>query len=565
MWKSVFVGFFVAFELAGVAFAQNPLPAPWLQTDVGDVGIPGSATQGHDGDLFINGAGSDIWGTADSFHFVYQPMYDGQIGTNGLSQQSTNPHAKIGVMFRQSLDPDSPHVILDAQPDGSVEFMQRSVAGGATAFLGGVAASDQHYWALRLVRRDGVITAIACAGVCQTVGTTSFPDGPAFVGAVITSHDATVLNHGANAANMPVVVTMPQPWFSTDVGTTGLKGAAYFQRGTFVVQGAGADIWGTSDSSHLVGQSFSGGGQVIARVTAEDAANTFAKAGIVLTDQYGATVILDVRPNGVIEFMTRPSAGAPMSFIAGSAMQFPVWLRLTRTGNQFEAFISQVPINLTGGSFLGFAEVAMRSNITAGLAVTSHDVSAINTATFDNVEVDSGNLTNVDLGDVGATGGFQTNSDGTLTQWGSGADIWGTQDAFNYEYREFVNDGSMLLYVKGLDDTNVFAKVGIMIRHLIDPAAKHVMVDVTPGGHVEFLMRETWGGETAYLGGGSFHFPVYLRLERSGTSITGSASQDGSQWVTFGTVSPDLPADVYIGTAVTSHNRGITASATFTR
>src|SRR5438874_1009830 len=52
--------------LGGIASAQgHPIPAPWQQTDVGDVGVAGSASQGSDADLFINGAGSDIWGTAD--------------------------------------------------------------------------------------------------------------------------------------------------------------------------------------------------------------------------------------------------------------------------------------------------------------------------------------------------------------------------------------------------------------------------------------------------------------------------------------------------------------------
>jgi hypothetical protein len=464
-------------------------------------------------------------------------------------------------MFRQTLSPDSPHVILDMQPDGSIEFMQRSVAGGETTFIAGAPAGS-HYWALHLSRSNGTVTAFVCGGTCLTIGVTSFPDGPAFVGAVITSHDPAVLNHGGFAADMPHVITVPTPWFSTDVGTTGLRGAAYFQRGTFTVQGAGADIWGTSDAYHIVGHPFSGDGQIIARVTAEDAANTFAKAGVVLTDNYGATVILDRRPNGVIEFMSRPAAGASMSFIAGTAAQLPIWLRLTRIGNQFEGFISDV-----GGSnwsFVGFTEIAMRSDITAGLAVTSHNVSAINTSTFDNIMVGSSNLTNVDIGDVGAAGGFRTNSDGTLTQWGSGADIWSTEDAFNYEYHSLVNDGSMTLYVTSLDDTDEFAKIGIMVRHLIDPTSKHVTVDATPSGHVEFLMRDTWGGETTYIGGGSFEFPLYLRLERSGASITASAAHAGSAFTVLGTVSPDLPPDVYIGTAVTSHSRGVTASATFT-
>jgi hypothetical protein len=77
------------------ASAQNPLPAAWQQADVGDVGLAGSASQGPDGDLFINGAGRDVWGTSDSFHFVYQAIEDGSISSNPPSLQNTNPFAKI--------------------------------------------------------------------------------------------------------------------------------------------------------------------------------------------------------------------------------------------------------------------------------------------------------------------------------------------------------------------------------------------------------------------------------------------------------------------------------------
>src|ERR1051325_11547309 len=103
----------------------GPIPAPWQQADVGDVGLAGSAFETHDGDLLINGAGSDIWGTADSFHFVYQSIGDGKIIGNQPELQNTNPHAKIGLMFRLSLDPGSPQVMIDQQPDGSIEFMTR--------------------------------------------------------------------------------------------------------------------------------------------------------------------------------------------------------------------------------------------------------------------------------------------------------------------------------------------------------------------------------------------------------------------------------------------------------
>jgi hypothetical protein len=62
-------------------FAQfeMPLQPPWRDTDIGDVGLAGSASETRDGDLIVNGACSDIWVTADSFHCVYQPIDDGEV------------------------------------------------------------------------------------------------------------------------------------------------------------------------------------------------------------------------------------------------------------------------------------------------------------------------------------------------------------------------------------------------------------------------------------------------------------------------------------------------------
>jgi hypothetical protein len=60
--------------------------------------------------------------------------------------------------------------------------------------------------------------------------------------------------------------------------------------------------------------------------------------GLAITSQL---VILDVRPNGLIEFMARPIQGGTMSFIAGSAASFPVWLKLQRGGDQFTGSLSE--------------------------------------------------------------------------------------------------------------------------------------------------------------------------------------------------------------------------------
>lgn len=549
----------------GVAYAQHPLEAPWQQTDVGDVGLAGSASESSDADLRMAGAGADIWGTADSFHFVYQTMWDGEIGTNRGSffdpPGTLHPHAKLGIMIRSTLAPDSPHVVLDMQPDGSVEFMQRAVAGGETTFIAGIGATG-HAWWLHLVRAAGVVTAYACATSCQTIGTASFPDGPALVGPVITSHDRGVLAHGGFDASPPYVYTLPLDWFHFDVGDVGVRGGAYYngRTGTFIVQGAGADIWGTSDSYQLLNHGIVGDGSIVARVVSEDAANTFAKAGVAAFYPTGqVAVILDARPNGVIEFMARSASGGAMQFIAGSASAFPMWLKLRREGNQFTGYMS------TDGSawqFVGSTTVSIGNRLDAGLAVTSHDTTVLNTAMFDHVMVVSDALQDIDIGDVGAAGGSTPLSNTSASVSGSGADIWGSTDAFHYYYASLVNDGRLYAQVNSLDNTDSFAKAGIMIRSSTDPSAPHVILDVKPDGGIEFMTRTAQGGQTTYLGGTTRAFPVQLELERSGSTITAWVI-DGAMMTKLGSVSVDLPSDALIGLAVTSHQRGTLATATF--
>src|SRR6185295_6604056 len=86
---------------------------------------------------------------------------------------------------------------------------------------------------------------------------------------------------------------------------------------------------------------------MIARVTSEDAVNLFAKAGVMIGQDTqagpgGKVVILDVRPNGAVEFMARRTNSGQMEFIAGTSVSFPAWLKLTRvaSNNTFTGYVS---------------------------------------------------------------------------------------------------------------------------------------------------------------------------------------------------------------------------------
>jgi hypothetical protein len=120
--------------------------------------------------------------------------------------------------------------------------------------------------------------------------------------------------------------------------------------------------------------------------------NAFAKAGIVLragTDPSAASAILDVKPDGGVEFMARQTAGASTVFIGGSApSSLPRQLFLSRNGSTVTGWV------VIDGTFVMVGTVDIPAFISrgllAGLAVTSHDTDALNTSTFATVSVTVG-------------------------------------------------------------------------------------------------------------------------------------------------------------------------------
>jgi regulation of enolase protein 1 (concanavalin A-like superfamily)/phosphatidylserine/phosphatidylglycerophosphate/cardiolipin synthase-like enzyme len=369
--------------------------------------------------------------------------------------------------------------------------------------------------------------------------------------------------------------SLPSPWRDVDLGSVGVGGSASASGGTFTVNGAGADIWGSADSFNFAYQSLAGDGQIVARVTGITNTDAFAKAGVMLREQLtagSAHVVLDVRPGGSVEFMARSASGGSTTYLGGATQSPPAWLRLVRSGTTVTASVSS---NGSSWTTVGSTAVSMASTIYAGLVVCSHTTGATATGTFDNVAVTAGGggggggggalpspWQQQDVGSVGATG-TGTYSSGQFSVQGAGADIWGNADGFHYVYQPLSGDGSIVARVTSLQNSNSYAKAGVMVRATLGAGAAHATLDMRPGGALEFLARGTTNGATSYIGGGTQAPPAWLRLARSGSTITASFSSNGSSWTTIGTTSVGMASSVYVGLAVCSHVTGTLATATF--
>lgn len=167
--------------------------------------------------------------------------------------------------------------------------------------------------------------------------------------------------------------------------------------------------------------------------------------------------------------------------------------------------------------------------------------------------------------DVGVVGKAGTSSyaSGRFTVAGSGSDIWGSADSFHLVHQPMTGDGDIVARVVSLQNTHAYAKAGVMLRAGLGSGAAHVVLDVVPGGGVEFMSRKASGGATTYLGGTTQLAPAWLRLSRRGTTVTASVSADGLAWRSVGTVTVSLPSTLSAGLAVTSHSTSALSTAVF--
>lgn len=254
------------------------LPVPWQSSDVGPVGVKGSASYTN-GSFTLQGSGVDIWDNADSFRFVYQPMTaDGQIVARVASVENSDEWAVGGVMIRADLSPGSPHVTASLTARHGVAETFRTRAGGWSDYVfGGDAAAG--VW-LRLVRSgDLVIASRSADGTAWTeFARTSIPLGSSpFVGLAMTSHVNTYLaTDSFDHVNVTVTPSQIDPAPDTSPPTlTNLQLGSVGQNGATVT-------WSTDEpaDSQVEYGSSSSYGMATARNTTLSSTHTVVISGL---------------------------------------------------------------------------------------------------------------------------------------------------------------------------------------------------------------------------------------------------------------------------------------------
>ena len=337
--------------LAASAFAQaGKLGAFTNSDDVGDPPMKGSAEfDAAKGQYRITGSGTDIWGKADQFHYVWREM-SGDFAVTATAQFLTegNAHRKAVIMLRKTLDADSPFVHLVIHGDGmpGVQFRNSKADNTNTVDL---PIEGPGMFKLKLVRQGGTITVFLAkdGATLRELGHTPNQLGsPILVGLGVASHTQAATNtvlfsdvsveqlrgpgreEAMNVYHAWLLLTCllsalgvraeAETWARSPIPATSAilrgKGRRSSARptGMYRITGAGANIWAKQDQFQYVWREMPGNFAITATMEFLGKGQDHRKAGIMIrqsldTDSPYADIV--IHGNGMPGLQWRSAKG----------------------------------------------------------------------------------------------------------------------------------------------------------------------------------------------------------------------------------------------------------------
>lgn len=155
----------------------------------------------------------------------------------------------------------------------------------------------------------------------------------------------------------------------------------------------------------------------------------------------------------------------------------------------------------------------------------------------------------------------------TITATGTG--IGGSADGFRFAYKQLTGDGVITARVDSLDNTNIDAMSGVMVRNTLDAGSVFALCGFRAGGQAILSWRTA--ADTPIAGTvqepqhpATIVLPHWFKITRQGNTITAEHSLDGAAWEALGTSTTiALNQQVFVGLAV-SANVGAANPATTT-
>lgn len=487
---------------------------PWESTDIGiapdDTANQGSMIISSDG-ISITGGGSDIWDVSDQFHYAYKQISgDFDVSVNVQSIVDANRWVKAGIMVRESLAADSKHAHL-LVTDNSLLPTRQQYFGGAH-LQGRINTGEiSHSFTQRYNGHD-------------TPHKLRMKRRGNTIEAFESADNGLTWQH-IGAVNLP----MNDSVFIGLAVTSHVDGSlstATFNQFSLINQPLAAPQAELVTSLNLNNQTLNGNAKYY-HVTGLEFGKLYS---VNLTSIDNQDLNLQVFQDA---FNTLECYGFD------KAVTHDACVASTQTTN--ELFIH------VDGSYAQ-ADSGFNLNLTPW---SSQDINTSVPGADSETEV---NFPEID----------------TYTMSGSGRDIYLTVDGFRYWYQP-INGNNLEVVAKVIsqENTNNWAKAGVMIRESLAADSKFVDVVVTPAplstNGVRFQARSATGGQVSHdnTRTNQTASPRWVKLVRLGNAFDAYESANGRDWLYIGTTNVSMPSDVTVGFAVTSHDDTVLSEVVF--
>lgn len=195
------------------------------------------------------------------------------------------------------------------------------------------------------------------------------------------------VDSGAATINVTTSPALPAPWQTVDIGTPGVTGQASHSNGVFTLTGAGK-VGGASDNFRFVYQPLNADGEIRARLTAVQTANSGGSFGVMMRESLmpnSRYAFMGVPQSLKFRWQRRSNTGGSSSSTTSTKSTLPnTWVRLVRTGNTITGYKSTDGTNWTA---VNSRSISMAANIYVGFAVASGNTNSANTASFTSTTV----------------------------------------------------------------------------------------------------------------------------------------------------------------------------------
>jgi hypothetical protein len=381
----------------------------WVSAHIGSSAGGSAGVSGDGQTLSVQTTGQGIGGTSDDFRYVFRTLTgDGEIVAHVSGFANTSLPSSAGVMFREPASPTSApaanakYVTFTRSTNGYVAFSDRPTVGGGydAPNIGTISSS----W-LKLVRAGSQFTAYTSSdGATWTQAwQANVQMGQTLDAGLVTAASGYGASNTATLDHISVIAadhTLPSGWSNAAInpsgGTPTIPGSARFDPagGTFTVETNEQNVGGTADSFNYTYQSFSGDGQLIARVASVSNSGGLAKAGVMIRqsatapDSPYALMAITAGGSAVFQYRTTTGGSSTETYVTGNSA--PKWVKLVRSSGSFSGYVSADGVTWTQvGSAASFT---MNTSATAGLSVSAAGYGNLNTSSFDNVAVSPSSL-----------------------------------------------------------------------------------------------------------------------------------------------------------------------------